>query len=119
MRRYKESMRIVDRLFVKYASSQNYYYTRDVNEILTSSRSPTVISYKDRQVFDEEVDYMKRFYQRAEYPKKISLLTEYYKFHRDIPRLFMLPETYMVNYFYEKKRKLDYFRIAMIIEHEN
>ena len=30
-------------LYQKYSSSQNYYFSRDVNEILSSIRSPNVI----------------------------------------------------------------------------
>jgi len=37
---------------------------------------------------------------------------EYYKFHKDIPRLFMLPETVVLNAFHDKKRRYDYYRIA-------
>lgn len=40
-------------LFEKYSSSQNYYYTRDVNEILTNSRTPAAIKHKDVTVLDE------------------------------------------------------------------
>lgn len=44
---------------------------------------------------------------------------EYYKFHKDIPRLFMLPETVVLNAFHDKKRRYDYYRIAQLIEEEN
>lgn len=44
---------------------------------------------------------------------------EYYKYHKDIPRLFMLPETYMLNSYHDNKRKHEYFRIAQLIEEEN
>ena len=37
---------------------------------------------------------------------------EYYKFHRDNPRLFMLPETIVLDEFHTKKRRYDYYRIA-------
>ncbi|KAL4430454.1 hypothetical protein ABPG74_013304 [Tetrahymena malaccensis] len=70
-------------------------------------------------MFDEEAEYLKRYYNISEYPKKSKLLTEYYKFHKDIPRLFMLPETYILNNFHDKKRRFDYYRIAQLIEEEN
>lgn len=68
---------------------------------------------------DEKEEYMKREYTRMEYPYKIKLLTEYYKFHQDIPRLFMMPTTHFLNNFHDKKRRIEYFRIAQIIDKDN
>ena len=34
---------------------------------------------------------MKRIYEYREFPLKIKLLTVYYRYHLNIPRLFMLP----------------------------
>ena len=62
---------------------------------------------------------MRRIYKNTEFSHKIKLLTEYYKFHHDIPRLFMLPETNTLNNFHDKKRRFEYFWIARLIEEEN
>lgn len=70
-------------------------------------------------MLDEQEEYLKRFYQHKEYPHKIKLLTEYYKFHQDIPRMFCLPETNILNNFHDKKRRIEYYRIAKLIEKEN
>jgi hypothetical protein len=51
--------------------------------------------------------------------QKIKILTEYYKFHKDIPRMFMIPETNTLNTFYDKRRRFEYYRIAKVIEDEN
>lgn len=44
---------------------------------------------------------------------------EYYKFHRDKPRLFMLPVTIELEKYHAKKRRYDYYRVAKLIELEN
>ncbi len=54
-------------LYQKYSSSQNYYYTRDINEILTNQRTKSVISFKDVLTLDEDEEYLKRFYKKSEY----------------------------------------------------
>ena len=36
----------------------------------------------------------------------MNMLTEYYKFHDDVTRLFMLPITLMLNKFHDKKRRI-------------
>ena len=45
--------------------------------------------FKDNVYYDENEEYLKRFYKNTEYLTKIQILTEYYKFHKDIPRLFI------------------------------
>lgn len=54
-----------------------------------------------------------------EFKPKFHLLSEYYKFHSDIPRLFMQPTCKVLRKYYDKKRKCDYFKIARLIELEN
>ena len=45
----------------------------------------------------------------------MKMLTEYYKFHKDISRLFMLPTTYTLNKFHDKTgieiHSWKYFRV--------
>ncbi|CAD8111893.1 unnamed protein product [Paramecium sonneborni] len=66
-------------LFKKYCQSQNYYYTRDVNEILGDASSKAVVRFKDWVGYDDDDEYLKRYYYGDEYPQKIQLLSEYYK----------------------------------------
>ncbi|CAD8195703.1 unnamed protein product [Paramecium pentaurelia] len=107
-------------LFKKYCQSQNYYYTRDVNEILRDASSKAVVQYKDWIGYDDDDEYLKRYYYyEDEYPQKIQLLSEYYKFHTDIPRIFMEPIILLLNKYYDKKRRYEYYRIARLIEEEN
>ena len=68
-------------LYSKYSSSQNYYYTKDINDIMTDGRTPAVMKYKDYVTYDEEDEYLKRYYKLHEYDYKIGLLCEYYKYH--------------------------------------
>lgn len=46
------------------------------------------------------------------------LLTQYYKYHKDIPRLFMIPGTNTLNKFHNKKRRLEYNKIIKMIKFE-
>ncbi|CAD8110460.1 unnamed protein product [Paramecium primaurelia] len=107
------------KLYEKYQHSQNYYYLRDINEILNDASTKIVIHFKDQITIDEDEEYLKRFYKIKEFFQKIGLLTEYYKFHVDIARIFQEPICSILNKYYDKKRKYDYFRIAKMIEEEN
>lgn len=103
-------------LYSKYSSSQNYYYTKDINEILADSRTTAVIAFKDALHYDEEDEYLKRFYNYSEYDFKIKMLTEYYKFHNDIARVFMTPVSNVLNKFHDKKRRLEYIRVTKMLK---
>ena len=105
-------------LYNSYSSSQNYYYTRDINDILSNALTNNVIYYRDLVAFDEVDEYLKRFYLKKELPNKIYLLSEYYKFHRDIPRLFMFPAANTISRYHDKKRSLEYARITRMMKYE-
>lgn len=47
------------------------------------------------------------------------MLTEYYKFHRDISRLFMQPTSNILNKFHDKKRRIEYVRITRMLKDED
>ena len=60
---------------------------------------------------DEDEDFLKRFYMYSEYDNKIILLSEYYKYHNDMPRLFMKPTYKTVFKYHEKVRRVEYYKI--------
>ena len=110
---------IVKALYSKFASSQNYYYTRDINDILANNRTKAVIFQKDLNCYlEEDEEYLKRYYQINENSFKMKLLVEYYKFHKDIPRLFMQPTSDTLNRYHDKKRRLEYVRIKKMLKKE-
>ena len=59
------------------------------------------------------MERLNRMYYKKEYKKKVSKLTEYYKYHIEIPRLFMLPIVKVVNNFHNRKRRLKYFEVKL------
>lgn len=65
--------------------------------------------------FDEEENLLKRFYWVEEYNQKIELLTEYYKFHEDVPRIFHMPLAKIIHNFYDKKRRINYIKINKML----
>jgi len=65
-----------------------------------------VIHFRDLETLDEDEEYLKRFYPRKDFSYKIKALTEYYKFHKDISRMFMLPICHELNYYHDKRRRI-------------
>lgn len=106
------------KLYEKYSSSQDYYYSNFVNGILNDQLTPGVIEWQDIITMIDIDEYLKRFYELSEYDYKIELLSEYYKFHKDIPRLFLARVAKIMNKYHDKKRKLDYFQIKKLLIEE-
>ncbi|CAK71054.1 unnamed protein product (macronuclear) [Paramecium tetraurelia] len=107
-------------LYHKYAASQNYYFTREINDILGKNRTPATIQFYDDTQFQELGERMKRYYYINEYIAKIKLLTEFYKYHNDLPRFTVHKNLIQIlNLYYDKKRKLEYYKIQRQIEYEN
>jgi hypothetical protein len=105
-------------LFLKYSSSQNYFYTKEITDLVENVRKSSVIRWKDANLAEEDEEYLTRYYEFKDFDRKLTMLTEYYKFHRDIPRMFMLPTTNVLNRFHDRKRRIEYFKIKKIIEEQ-
>jgi len=102
-------------LFLKYSSSQNYYYTKDIQELIDNTRKPHVISFKDNILLEEDEEYLTRMYKQSEHKAKVNYLTEYYKYHKEVPRLFMNPASNTINHFHDKKRRIEYYKIKKML----
>ncbi|CAD8050666.1 unnamed protein product [Paramecium sonneborni] len=101
-------------LYIKYSASQNYYYQKDINIILLQQRSKQYTAYKEWTFYDTN-ECLKRFYSLPDTKQKTIVLTEYYKFHRDIPRLFMLPIATTLSKYHDKRRRIEYIRISRML----
>lgn len=106
------------KMYEKYSSSQDYYYSNFINCILNEQMVPAVINWQDTITMLDIDEYLKRFYEYSEYDYKIELLSEYYKFHKDIPRLFLARVAKIMNKYHDKKRKLDYLQIKKLLVEE-
>lgn len=102
-------------LYEKYSSSQNYYYTRDINAILARKQTVASIQYFDTKEFSRTKEYLRRMYKLNEQNQKIQLLTEYYKYHNEIPRCFIIPHGDILAIYHDKKRNIEYHRIKNML----
>lgn len=118
-RRISLAERLNSKLYEKYCSSQNFYYTKEIDNILCGIKSVGSIQYQEDLGFMTELErreeMLKRYYSRGEYPKKIKLLSEYYKFHEDVPRLAMLPLSSLIHNYHDQKRRINYIKITKML----
>ena len=107
------------KLYEKYCSSQNFYYTKEIDNILCGMKSQINVKFTEDVAFcgeaERKEEMLKRYYGQLEYPKKIKLLSEYYKFHEDVPRLAMLPLSGIIHNFHDQKRRINYIKITKML----
>ncbi|CAD8086884.1 unnamed protein product [Paramecium sonneborni] len=72
-----------------------------------------IIDFKDNLHVKENDEYLKNYYPITQQSNQFKQLLEYYKYHKDIPRMFFGFLADIANYFYEKKKKYEYRRIKI------
>lgn len=63
---------------------------------------------EDSIVLNERAEYLKREYQEYEFPGKIAMLSEYYQYHRELPRIFQREIAGIVADYQEDVRNEEY-----------
>ena len=106
------------RLYHIHRSSQNYYFMKDVNQILSDDRTPSAIKFKDICQDMQVEELLIRFYRHKEYIPKMVKLCEYYKFHKEIPRIFAKDAYDNFFDYHDRKRKVEYVVITKKLKEE-
>lgn len=117
LRSYIEASTMLNKaLYLKYSSSQNYYYSKEMNELLENEKKQSVIRFKYDAAYEAEDENFTNYYPIEETENKLIYLTEYYKYHKEVPRLFMKPASKTVNIYHDKKRRIEYFKIKKMLK---
>lgn len=74
-------------LFRRYCASINYFYTRDINKILSDSPSEAQIHYQELFVYDCRAEWLKKFYSKRVYAEKMASNLQYLEFRLFQPRI--------------------------------
>lgn len=73
---------VAQRIYTTYFDTFNFYFAKPVNEILSNvSNTPHVVWYKDYQAWDEDGEFLKRYYRRDEVKPRVDILTDFYAFN--------------------------------------
>ncbi|CAD8208614.1 unnamed protein product [Paramecium pentaurelia] len=73
--------------------------------------SPITIQFQDQVCFEEQEEYFKFYYTYPQLKDNQKHLTEYYRYHRDIPRIFIKNITSQLEVYHEKQREIRYKKI--------
>ena len=61
----------------------------------------------------------KSYYNKQELPFKIKTLSEYYKYHKDVPRAFAKPLCSIVYFYFDLKRRMTYIQVTKMLTKGN
>ena len=116
----KVSLRLASSLFLskKYSNMQKDFYTKEVDDILHGLSSKALLDFSDMLAFIDSNGCIRKIYAIEILGSKLKALTEYYKYHEDVPRLFMRFLFEKIHYFYDKKRRIKYLRVAKELQLE-
>ena len=105
-------------LYEKYSTSSNFYFSRQIDDLLSNACSEQVTTFHEILYDLENFEFMKREYTRSEFTNKILHFSEYYKFNRDIPRCFDKDLQRPLMRYQEKVKKLDFRRVKNALKRE-
>ena len=113
--RAKAYLMISAALQIKHTPNLHYHVTKNINDLIQNKRTPKVILYKDMILYNEEVEYLKRFYKASELAGRLKNLTEFYQYHAEIPKLHIYSIRRILKRYHTKKRKLEYIFVRKLL----
>jgi len=102
-------------LQIKHTPNLHYHVTKNINDLMQNKRTSKVISYKDMVMYNEEQEYMKRYYKASEETTRLKNLTEFYQYHNEIPKLHIYSLRRVLKRYHTKKRKLEYIFVRKLL----
>ena len=103
----------------KYSRIQDQHYANSINKILKEKRSKELVQFIDHKEYHKSRGCIKKTYKKKHLQKKIKFYTAFYRYHYDIPRMFMLEFLDTVDSFYNKKREDIYYMAIKKIGKDN
>ena len=91
----------------KYLTSQDYYNSKIISDIMYNENRHIVSVFKDYLIFDDFSEYLKRFYRNSESVDRLPRVFECYeKYSKVFPNYVVLPENKYMFKNIERKQKL-------------
>ena len=112
MERNKESFKEI-RKYIDFKMKLKYRTNKDtkniilINNIIFNEKCHLVAIYKDFLIYEEEYEFIKRFYNKKETLERLTLYSEFYEKYSIIyPNYIILPESKYIYRNLNKKQKI-------------
>ena len=103
----------------KYAASSKLYYLKVMDSLLKGTRDSASIRLKYDLDVSTSSKTLKRYYKVHESVARIEQMSEYFKYHYEIPRLFLPKVVDVIDSFHDRKRNKIYQDVKRMIGKEN
>ena len=103
-------------LYHKYTSSQDYFYTRDINSLLLKKKKPFCIKYNDDLTFDECKERLKAFFKKKDALSLMNEIKHFYSKFQNFPRNFHPHFHAIINSNIRKHRRLEYIQVFQNVD---
>jgi hypothetical protein len=83
--------------------------------MLANNPNHDVISFQDLVLYQDKEEYLKDCYSFHQSQRKINQLIEYYKYHYDVPRIYIKAIEPIIEDFHNKYKEIKYNQIKHIL----
>ena len=104
---YKANKRILVQLYEKHKSNSDTYNVKQINDIVYNEKANIVACFKDFLIFDDNSEFLKRYYKNKESEERLPRLFDYYENYSKIfPNYIILIEAKYIYKNIQKKQRL-------------
>ena len=103
-------------LFGRHSNSLNFYYTKDLNKIITETHSPALVKFQEFVLSDKREECLTEFYRVTDLKQNMDAQWRYHQFNIDQPRVFIKGLSNVVEGYFSSKRKLQDMAIRRMLE---
>ena len=90
-----------------------------VHGLIAQTKSSDGIRFTEDCCYHIREEYLERYYSLADNREKMRELTSFYKYHQEVPRLFMGGKCVIIHQFYDSQRRINYERVKKMLELES
>lgn len=83
-----------------------------MNQIIEKVRSISLLDYQNLVHYLEDKTQVTKFINSDKQDYHLRRVAEYYKYHDDVPRIFMMPIAKVIHKYYDKTRRIKYIMIT-------
>ncbi|CAD8110522.1 unnamed protein product [Paramecium sonneborni] len=105
-------------LYYKHGQSQNYFFSRPINQILRKEKHTIYAKVEDYKILDSQEEYLKQFYYMPNCQLQLKQLIQYYKFSIDHPMLYFLELKAIILKYLSSRSQVEYHWAINQIEKE-
>lgn len=87
-----------------------------IMDLIERTKSPSHIKFAEECFFIKKEEALEGYFPSRVHSSKLQELTTFYKFHQEVPRLFMAGKCGIIHQFYDCQRRMNYERVKRMLE---